>query len=63
MEEGGLFFARAWDWEKNLVCVGSEVRNEERMAAGSLYIAERRDIPLVPLLAMMVRMKISVCRI
>lgn len=45
--------ARACDWERYLVWVGEEVRDEERMAAGSLYKAERSNIPLVPLLAMM----------
>ena len=39
-----LLFAKAGDWENDLA--GGWVRIEEGMAAGSLYIAQRRYIPL-----------------
>ena len=38
-----LLFAEAGDWDNDLV--GGWMRSEERMAAGSLYIAQRRYIP------------------
>lgn len=44
-ETGGLlFWARVGAWEN--VLVGGWVRIEERMAAGSVCVAERRYIPV-----------------